>query len=153
MQCRVRQRVHWVQCCKSQPVELALLPAGPEFIQTFWSEALGSLIPQPKVQLHCQRHIDVEEIAAPLPVSFPDHDRQMINGVAFESGDRLVAETGREVSRPQHLVFGEQQIKVALPTVSRIIDEERTMAEALENSELETLGFELGCNLLECDLG
>ena len=50
-------------------------------------------------------------------------------------------------------VFAKQQIEVALPAVPRIVDEMRTMAEALQDRKLQTLGFERGSDLLESDFG
>src|ERR1700730_13846983 len=136
MEGRVRQCVRWIQARESQPVEFTVLPPAPAFVEALRSDTCGLLIPQTEMQFQWKRHIDIEEIAAPLPSSLRNHDREVIDRVALETGNRLISESCGDVPSSENVLMTKQQIKVALPAVPRIIDKVRAMAEDLEDLEL-----------------
>ena len=91
------------------------------------------MIPELKMQLERQRHLGIVRLASPNPARLSDQRGQVIDWMLVAFFDRLIAQLRRNILRPPHLIARKEKIEIALRAVAWIGNEQRAMAEALED--------------------
>ncbi|MCU1233980.1 MAG: hypothetical protein JWP63_1947 [Candidatus Solibacter sp.] len=123
--------------------------AGPELVDAPGGQALKARIPELKMKFDGERHVGVEEVAAPLPTGGTHQGGEVVGGEGLKSGDGKIARREQGLVRGADRFARAVEIDVGLRTVFGADAEKVALRDAFERDEVYRETGELAVGILE----